>query len=260
MTNAGPSMTSCNNVVARGLPVACALIVFAAPSCVLASGNADLIGALKSDSFVNIATRGSANFDSNAQTTGSGGAETASIAYKSGTQGWTLSTNGGSITFLPSDIDASQSNSAVAVYLRRSGSTTDSLTITRGAKTGRFTYRYVGSAFWQHSQVGSTSGTGSLDAIAFGAATPLAGMPKTGMAYFDVDLLGVETTGGGPYGLTGQGSAAVDFAKGSLAIAGQLHAAYWGDGPFSAKARLTSGQNAFSGTISFGDGVPSTAR
>jgi len=230
------------------------LLAGAALPGVAHAGNTDLIGSLSSETFVNTSVHGSATFDSNAQTKGTVKTQTATISYKSDTQAWTLSTSSGLITFGPGDVDASLSNAAQVAYVKRNGSTTDSLTITRGSTSGRFTYRYVGSAFWQHSQIGSNGGSGTIDAFAFGVATPVTAVPIMGAAYYDVDLLGSETTGGGPFNLLGQGTAAVDFGKGALFVKGTLRPAYFPEGPFSATAKLTSGQNSFSGTIAFNDG------
>jgi hypothetical protein len=55
----------------------------------------------------------------------SGGRETATITYNAATQGYTIAIGSRSKTFLPANIDSSQSNAATTTYAVTSGSTTD---------------------------------------------------------------------------------------------------------------------------------------
>lgn len=164
-----------------------------------------------------------------------------------------MSAAGRTLTFLAGDIDAAQTTAELTVYKKVSGSTTDTLTLTKPGSAGRFTYTYVGGAFWQRTVQGSTAISGSLDAFAYGIRTPDAAMPRTGRAEYGVDLIGVQTVNDNVAGVTGQGTMQVDFGTGAVVTTGTMRAPISGDTVFSSEARLASNANAFSGTFRFRD-------
>lgn len=216
--------------------------------------NDDLIGPLLSETFVNSAARVSGTFSSGGATAAAAQA-VATIIYDATSDAYTLTTNGGSVTFGPGDIDASQSSGNATVYTRTSGPTTDTLTLTKPGTSGRVTYRYVGSAFWQQTVSGASSISGALDAIVYGAATPAAAMPVSGTASYPIDLIGVETGINFVSPLAGTGVAVVDFAQSIVSITGTFPRVV---GPsqsavFTSVARIASGTNAFSGSFGFED-------
>jgi len=185
-------------------------------------------------------------------TTGSSASATATISYKASDQSYTLSTSGGTITFRPTDLDASLTTDAQLVYMKKSGSTTDTLTLTRPGTTGPVTYQYVGSAFWQHSLVASGSGSGSIDAIAYGVPTPSSAVPVSGRAAYDIALIGARTSSGTPGGIGGTGAVIADFTSGKVFISGTLKDDLTSTlAPFAGLATLASGGNGFSGTFAF---------
>lgn len=216
--------------------------------------NADLLGPLKSESFANLAVHGSANFDGTT-VKGSTASQTATIRYDAATQSYSLSTTSGKITFAPTDIDSSLTSAGATAYVRKSGSVTDSLTLTKPGTSGRFTYKYVGSAFWQHTNIGNNSGSGTVDAFVYGAPTPDAAIPRSGNGFYDIDLLGTEAFPSGVAALAGQGGASVDFAKGKMRIDGTMNGVYLSgmEVNFVGDLTLASANNRFSGNIAWAD-------
>jgi hypothetical protein len=178
---------------------------------------------------------------------------TAVISYDATTQGYTLTVNGRTQIFLPTERDSTLSTTQLTVFKKVNGSTTDTLTLTKPGPSGRFTYKYVGGAFWQRTITGNSSIAGSLDAFAYGVTTPDTALPRTGRVDYTVDLIGTETTSGNVYGIVGQGVTQVDFARGSLVTHGTSSAAITGTARFSSEALLSSSANSFAGTFRFDD-------
>jgi hypothetical protein len=221
--------------------------------------NTSLINLTSSESFVNDAASGSANFPkSGSGQTATAAAATVSIAFDLATKGYTITAGGRTQTFLPADIDNAQSNAGVTVFVKRNGSTTDSLTLTKPGTSGRFTYEFVGGGYWQRTVDGSTAVSGNFDAFSYGIVTPAAGVPRTGTAVYSVDLLAAETIPNDVVGLTGQGKLAIDLGSGRIVLRGTIdNPAAFQAGAFSASALLSSTANAFNGTITLtGLGVP----
>jgi len=216
--------------------------------------NADLLGPLKSENFANLAVHGSANFDG-ATVKGSTASQAASIRYDAAKQSYSLSTTSGKITFAQADIDDSLTSAGATAYIRKNGSVTDSLILTKPGTSGRFTYKYVGSAFWQHTNLGPVSGSGTVDAFVYGAPTPEAAIPRSGNGFYDIDLLGVEAFPGGVEALAGTGGASVDFTSGKMRIDGTLNGVYFSgmQVQFGGDLTLASGANRFSGKIGWSD-------
>lgn len=141
------------------------------------------------------------------------------------------------------------------VYVKTSGSVTNSLTLTRPGTSGPLTYQYVGSAFWQRTNVGTTTASGSIDALVYGIPTLDSDVPRTGAANYDIDLVGAITQPGSIQGLAGGGSASVDFASGNIIIIGQMEiissSGVYNRVDFSSDARLSSSSNSFTGNFIF---------
>jgi hypothetical protein len=179
---------------------------------------------------------------------------TLSIAYNAATQGYTVDDGTRSQTFLPSNIDAAQSNAQVTTYKVTSGTTTDTLSLTTpGTGTGQT--RYVAAGFWQRQVTGATSVDGRFEAFAYGIRTPDGSLPRTGAASFDVNLLGAETFQKLVYALGGTGRIAADLQAGTIVGAGTYSRTnvqtnvredgfVWALGAF-----LSANSNAFSGRI-----------
>ncbi|MCW2395455.1 MULTISPECIES: transferrin-binding protein-like solute binding protein [unclassified Sphingobium] len=175
------------------------------------------------------------------------------VWYDKASNGYTIAVGGRSQTFLPENLDTSQSTATLSVYVKTSGPTTDSLTLTKAGISGRFTYRYVGSGFWQSTTTGAVVVSGSLDAFAYGAATPNGAVPRTGRSEYAVDLIGARTIGSTATGITGQGLTQVDFATGAIVTHGTAVTPFSANAPFSSEARLSSSSNSFSGTFRIDD-------
>ena len=218
------------------------------------TSNPSLITLVASEDFANDAATGTVSFPtSGAAPTNTAAQATATVRYDLASRGYTVTVAGRSQSFLPADLDAAQSNATTAVYVKRNGSTTDSLTVTKPGTSGRFTYQYVAGGFWQRSINGTSTISGSFDATAFGVRTPDTAVPRTGRAEYAVDLLGVETTGDNVFGITGQGLTQIDFPSGTVLTSGTSTAAISGSGTFSSQARLSSASNSFTGNFQFND-------
>lgn len=219
--------------------------------------NANLLGPLVSESFANDAVRAAARFTaagSNGNVTGG----PITIRYDAATQGYTVTTSTGTITFLPSQIDNAQSNAGAVVYSRANGDTTDTLTLTRPGTSGPVTYKYVAGAYWQRTiQVNSSTVDGSIDAAAYGVATPTAAVPRTGQASFGVDLIGARSINSGLAPISGAGTMLVDFARGTVTTVGRVTNGGvqngMGNNSFSANGTLSSSSNSFTGVFSLED-------
>jgi hypothetical protein len=217
--------------------------------------NTSLINLTSSESFVNDAATGSANFPK----TGTGQTATATptamtVAYDLASKGYTLTVGSRSLTFLPSDIDAAQSNAGVAVYVKRNGTTTDSLSLTKPGTAGRFTYEFVGGGFWQRTTDGAAAVSGSFDAFSYGKPTTDAAVPRTGRAEYAIDVLGVETVPNNVLGITGTGTTQIDFTTGDLTLKGTLTGTRFGTAGFGGGGKMSSTANAFTGGFGFVDG------
>ncbi|OJW69794.1 MAG: hypothetical protein BGO57_09615 [Sphingomonadales bacterium 63-6] len=219
--------------------------------------NDDLIAPLVSESFRNDAAGGAATFNKNGtQGSNSAKASSAVIAYDSSSQRYTITNQGRSQSFGPGDKDASLSNSLIDVYVRKSGSSTDTLTLTRPGTSGPLRYKYVGAGFWQHTTEGASTISGSMDAFTYGVVTPAAAVPRSGQGNFTTDILGVIVS---PYDLvsfSGDGVMKVRFDTGKI----ELNGRYSTIDPFTGQANpsaiydgeatLDGSANSFSGTLS----------
>ncbi|WP_265104522.1 transferrin-binding protein-like solute binding protein [Sphingopyxis yananensis] len=217
------------------------------------AANVDLLSPMVSETFTSNSATGSASFPkSGAKPTISAAQSAAKIAYNASNQSYTISAGGRSQTFAPSNIDAAQSTAQVTVYVKKNGSTTEALTLTKPGTSGLFTYRYVGSALWQRTVEGSSTISGNFDAIAYGVETPDAAVPRTGRADYAVALVGVETTPSGVFAVAGSGTTQVDFSTGAMITHGTAEGVY-NNASFSSEAWLSSSGNAFSGNFRFND-------
>jgi hypothetical protein len=212
-----------------------------------------LLNLQNSEDFSNVAATGSASFPASGGSTADAALSTATIHYDLASDSYTITTSGRTQTFSPSDFSAADSNQFIDVFIKTNGSVTDSLTLTRPGTSGPLTYEFVGGAFWQRTDTGSSTTSGSLEAIAYGVATPDMSVPRTGRAEYSVDMLGVEATFGGIFGIAGTGVTQVDFAEGVLVTHGVSTLSISGSSRFSSEARLSSTENSFAGVFRFTD-------
>ncbi|WJY17974.1 transferrin-binding protein-like solute binding protein [Alteriqipengyuania flavescens] len=172
----------------------------------------------------------------------------ASLAFDAASGSWTITANGKTLTFTSADFDASQSNSSIATYRKGDGTTTDFLSITRDGQSGNFTYKYVGSAFWQRIVDGTNSVEGSFDAFVFGFPTANTAIP-TGGAFYDITVTGALGLQDNLYGYTGEGEMIVDFGNGGLFFDALIPDSANGPATLQGSGRITSGVNEFFGTL-----------
>jgi hypothetical protein len=217
-----------------------------------AGANANLLGTLKSESFANQVAQASLTI-SNSSATGSVGQPAGTFVYDATTQSYTMTVGGQSKTFTPSMIQAALGSSTETVYGITSGSTSDSLTLTTPGTSGRFTYEYVGGAFWEHVEglsTTATSGNGTIYAATYGEPTAASAVPQTGQGLYNIDLIGVQSHGNVilPTGFAGSGTMDVNFASGAITLGGTITGSANAGATFSSTATLGAG-GGFAGTI-----------
>jgi hypothetical protein len=210
------------------------------------------LGPLASEDFANSAATATVSYPtSEGAPTLSSSSTIASIRYDAADQSYTLAVDGRTQSFRPSDIDPAQGNEAITVYVRTSGNTTDSLTITRPGTAGLFTYSYVGSAFWQRTVDGTAAISGNFDAITYGVRTPDGAVPRTGQAHFNLSMLGAFSNVNSVSSVAGDGALQVDFGSGQVALNIAIGRNGGITGNMQGSGRLDSG-NSLSGTFSSG--------
>ncbi|WP_416907673.1 MAG: beta strand repeat-containing protein [Polymorphobacter sp.] len=207
-----------------------------------------LLSLTASESFPTDAATGTVSVNRTTQAaTATAARSTVTIAFDQPSGGYTITAGARSITFLPSDTDAAQSNDDLLVLVKRNGTTTDSLTLTRGGTAGRFTFQYVGSGFWQRATENTNTVDGTIDAFVYGFPTAAAAVPRTGKGSYDVDLIGVISP---DQGITGSGQLEVLFDSGTILISGNLDntGALPQNSGFSGAAQLGAGRS-FTGSF-----------
>jgi hypothetical protein len=205
------------------------------------AANSNLIGPLKSESFVNDAAQD--------QTTTAGvsngltaSAATATFAYQASNQTYTMTVGSHTQSFGPANVVSAQTNTQETVYQVKSGTTTDTLTLTNPGTSGQLTYEYVGAALWQGFTTGNPY-TSNLYAVTYGEPTPASSVPKSGLGQYGIDVLGTYATSASLVNITGSGTLAVNFANDQVQLGGQTIL-----GNFSGTGTLTS-SGTFSGNF-----------
>lgn len=175
-------------------------------------------------------------------------------------QGYTVTSDGISQTFLPGDLDPDQSTASMRVYKHEDATHYDTLALTNPGNSGELTYKYVGGGYWQR-QTSATDADGDhtlLDyrVFTYGVETPDSALPRTGSAGYAVDLVGA-MGGEVPWILAGAGTLSINFGSGALTTTGDLYQLSIDDGSvvdaatFNGTAQLSSSTNAFSGNFGF---------
>jgi len=217
--------------------------------------NTSLANLQYSESFSNDASTSSASYSKNGSPgTASAAQGSLTISYDASTGSYTVTTAGRSALFTPANLDPATSTDSIAVYVTKSGNTTDSLTLTKPGSSGRLRYTYVAGGVWQRTTETAASISATFDSFAYGVASPASGLPKTGTATFDVDLLGAVGRSDTATSLGGTGSVTVDFLSGTLKGIGQAQEVRLDNnlpsvsGDWSLTAQIASTNN-FSGTF-----------
>ena len=173
----------------------------------------------------------------------------ARLEFNADDNSWTISVDGRTRVFRASDYDADQSSGDIITFTRVEGGTTDYLSLTRKGQNGDFTYRYVGSAFWQRTVETTSQVNGTFDAMVFGIPTEDNALP-TGGAFYDISVIGAIALSDSLSSYFGQGEMVVDFLSGQLWFDAAISGPATGDGFIQGNARLTGAMNEFLGTLS----------
>lgn len=180
-------------------------------------------------------------------------AEKTSLAfsYNATDKSYSVSSTAGSQTFKPSDLSAS--GLGVAIYGKKSGSTTETLYLSAaGAGT-----QYVSGGIYEKLTKGASSTTASNVAFNYGIPTPDGAVPRSGKALYSASLYGtmVDDTA---YRLNGYGSFIADFGAGTLKSDGLARVtrvfdgANWEGPAWTGTASISTTSSTFSGPFDIG--------
>ncbi|NMN06942.1 MULTISPECIES: hypothetical protein [unclassified Novosphingobium] len=224
--------------------------------------NADLVGSLISESFVNDARTETAYMPITSARPNTVTSSPLTIAYNASTQTYTVTTQGRTQDFGPAQKDATLTNADATVYKRTDGTLTETLSLSKNSSTPGTPdaprFRYVGAGLWQRTQTDASNSTTTMDYFTYGVPTPASAMPNSGTATFAVRVDG--EAGYSKYILVLQGSGrfSVDFASGKLSGSGNIDG--YVDGritlsnlAWSSQASLAAGGTTFSGSFKTGD-------
>lgn len=228
--------------------------------------NASLINLAVSETFRTNAATAIGSYGLTASCTQCRASEsTLSVRYDAASGGYTVThtdpatQQSRSQSFAPSSRDAAQSSASLDVYARTTGTTQESLALTRPGTSGPLTYRYVGGGVWQRVTTSGERADFSFDAFAYGVETAAADTPRTGAATFDVALIGALGSKSrlNPIALSGAGVLTTDFAGGTVTVTGTiigtdtdiLQTAF--SNRFDGSGRIGSGTNGFTGSFEF---------
>jgi hypothetical protein len=217
-----------------------------------------LITLTQSESFTNNAATGSASYPK----TGGAGTSSASgvgltVIYDAPSRTYTITDPARSQSFAAATRDAATSTTQQDVFKIVNGEVTDTLTLSKAATSGKLTYKYVGSGFWQRTTDNATATSAFVDAFTYGVETTDAAMRRTGAASYDVDLLGVVAYTDGVSRIEGTGVLLADFETFTIetGITNTEYPALGGSNPFPAfqgTATISSTANGFSGPFEMG--------
>lgn len=180
------------------------------------TANADLINLTQSETFTNGSRSGAVSYPkATGAFTASASAGPVNIVYDASTQTYALTSGSRTQSFAPAEVDATTSTGLIKVYKKTSGTTTDTLTLTRPGTAGSL-YRYVGGAYWQRTVDGATAISGDFDAVAYGVETPDSAVVRTGGATYATTLLGVVARPDNLYATAGEATLTVNFLSGAI--------------------------------------------
>lgn len=232
--------------------------------------NTTLTNLVASQSFVNDAASTAVTFDLTTGTAISGSARRNSltVSYDAANASYTLTVEGRTDTFGASAGLAD--TQFEKVYTKIADGRRDYLTLVKVPYTGSLETRYVGLGYWQRNILEPGRQTTDYVAFTYGLPTPIAAVPRTGLAGFYVDAFGLVTAPGEePRSFEGRGELTVDFTTGifstltsvteidlvsggetyggliELTAAGHLAA----DGSFSGNALYSGGLGRAGGTL-----------
>ncbi len=222
---------------------------------ITSGSNSSLLGQLASESFLNSASFGAISVArSGTPVTTSAGSGSLSIVYNAANGTYSLDDGTRSISVGTSNIDRTQTNTAVTAYTVANGTTNDSIILTNSGTSAGLT-RYVGAGIWLREVDGITTIDGRATGFAYGVQTGASNLPRTGIASFDVNLLGLRSSSATVYALGGNGTLNVDFTSGGMYASGlysETNSATGGRSDshtWKSQAMISSTRNAFLGQI-----------
>lgn len=224
--------------------------VASAPSPITNSSLAKLV---ISQSFTNDAATHSANFNlSNSQTVSGSSAKSAlTIQYDVASNTYTLTSQGRSQSFAPTDITSNANGQAA--FQKAANGVTDYLTLGAATFGGTGGPQYVGIGSWQRNTLNGSAQNTSFDIFTYGLNTPASGVPRTGQAALNAYVFGLTTKPNfEPAAFNGNGRFDIDFQRGIFNTS-----AYVTENSLVSGASASGGSIQFysSGTLSSADGT-----
>ncbi len=179
------------------------------------------------------------------------------VIYDAPSRTYTITDPARSQSFAAATRDAATSTAQQDVFKIVNGDVTDTLTLSKAATSGKLTYKYVGSGFWQRTTDNAAATSAFIDAFTYGVETTDVAMRRTGAASYDVDLLGVVAYNDNVSRIEGTGSMLADFEtfKIETGITNTEYPTIGGSNPFPAfqgTATISSTSNGFSGPFDMG--------
>lgn len=179
--------------------------------------NASLANLQYSQSFTNDADTATVAFDLTTKTgiSGSSGGSTLTIHYDAPSQSYTLTVDGRTQSFGPTDVDPAKSDAGETTYAKSDSVNRDYLTLFKSLPGATHPLQYVAQGFWQRNVVSGSRQDTQYSAFTYGIASPAAAIPRTGTAAYAIDTFGFASKPGQePISFYGSGSFSVDFAAG----------------------------------------------
>lgn len=223
--------------------------------------NPNLLTPTKAESFDNYASGFAGTFYPDARACGClAAARDLTIRFDPANGGYTVSDGTNTETFLPGDVDSTQSNAVLRVYRHASATSDYTLTLSLPGTSGALSYSYVGAGFWQRADIATTGESAfRFNAFTYGVETPDAAQPRIGNGAYAVDLVG--SMGFGMLeSLVGSGTLQIDFASGKIVTSGEVRqvstasGATTGSSAFVGLAQLGASNNVFAGIFAFSGG------
>lgn len=176
----------------RGAIVAAA--VPATPPAPAGPANTSLAPLTVSDVFQADAERASAFYPGNGTSPIGARSTRLTVRYDSATQSYTVEEAGDAAGFSPADRSAN-ANRLYELFATSTGSTTDTLRLTRTGAQGATGTRYAGGGIWLHDATAHGVRQVVMRSFSYGIPTAAADIPTTGSATFGVVLTGVQAVG-----------------------------------------------------------------
>ena len=189
----------------------------AAPAAPAGPANASLDPLTASDTFQAYAERASAFYPANGTSPINARSTNLTVRYDAATQSYTVEEAGSAASFSPADRSA-RSNRLYELFGTSTGSTSDTLRLTRTGPQGATGTRYAGGGIWLHDGTAQGVRQVLMRSFSYGIATAVADIPTTGSASFGVVLTGVQavgqvTTPPGLASINGSGLLTIDWAN-----------------------------------------------